>query len=475
MKHLITLVAALAILQVQAQTLNESSRQLIRDNAAFWAQPHLWSSLLTRGAGLELTHALDSVVSKDLASHTTQKIEVTYNSKGHTSTANQYDLDSITGALTLQTQFVFDYADDPAYATHMVLKGLNEQTQQLETTLEMNIQYDASNRIDSVVISLEDPLGLGGFGPYLSVQQVYDGDKLVQSRQWIYFAIFGSWIPASITDLQYDDQGRLIDRLVSVADLGSGSIVPDTRTIYEYNGQGLQSTVTDYQWVDPNWEATQRTLYTYYPNDVLAEELRQQYSTGEWFNNLRTVYPVENVSETLPVTSYLWDPVEGVWNVTDSTVSLLNPALPWSQVATPDELSLLSLLGGEVASPFDDENASSINEVRFFYADTITHVLAYSSKDIYYYSLIEGSSVDPVLPSYITVAPNPAQSEFSINLDSETAAGFRIFNATGTLVEQGQLHSGKNTINGSGWPSGIYYVQLRMADGHSYIAKQIME
>lgn len=475
MKHLFTIAVLLAALQLQAQTLNESARQLIIDNAIYWAQPQHWQSFSTRGSSLELTHALDSVVSKDLASHTTQKLEMTYNVKGHTSTAKQYDIDSLTGALTLQTQFTFEYADDPAYATHMVLEGLNEETQQFETTLEMDIQYDGSNRIDSVVISIEDPLGLGGFGPYLSVKQVYDGDKLVQTRQWIYFAIFGSWIPASITDLQYDGQGRLMDQLVSVADLGSGSIVPDTRTIFEYNAQGLQSTVTDYQWVDPNWEATQRTLYTYYPNDVLSEELRQQYTAGEWFNNLKTVYPVENVTEIMPVTSYIWDQVDGVWNVTDSTVSLLNQALPWSQVATPNELSLIALLGGEVTSPFDDGDASSIQEVRFFYADTLTHTLGYSSKDIYYYSLIEGSSVDPVLPSYISIAPNPAQNDFQIDLGTDIATTYAVFNATGSQVQQGSLRRGKNTINAVSWPSGLYYIQMRMADGQRFVHKQIIE
>ena len=475
MKHLSTLFAFFLVVQLHGQGMNPSAQQLIRENAAYWAKPQAWNQLLHDRAGVLFTHSLDSVVSKDALSFTTQKIELIYNDLGHTLKANQYSIDSVSPVIHLTSVITFDYDDLPDYPSHMLVEGLNLETHQFEPSLEMDFTYDASHRVDSVVISLEDPLGLGGFGPFLATKQVYDGDLLVQSRQWFYFSIFGLWVPSTFTDFQYDANDRLTDQLVSVADFSTGEILPSTRTTYDYNAEGLQDRVTEYTWVDPNWEPTQQTTYSYYSNNTLSGEIRYQYSGGTWVNNLWTVYPIEQITDVDPVSSYIWDPLSSSWNQIDSTVSLLNPALPWNQVATPKEISLITYLGGGADAAFLDEEGSSIEETRYFSTDTLTGNLKYDSKDIYYYSLIEGSAVEDVLPEYLTITPNPATNGFVIYMDRDTKATYRIYNATGSLITRGEMQPGENTIRTDAWPTGVYYVSMRLANGSMYVHKQMVE
>lgn len=477
MKHLFTLLACIAVLQLHAQTVNPTAQKLVNNFAHFWSDPSNWERLNQGRSGLNLTHKLDSVVTKNNVFATTLKNEMEYNSLGYTTKINQYGLDSATFLLRLEGVTTFDYAT-PGYPSHINSEGINAETNQLETQLEMDLEYDGSNRLDSVVISIEDPLFGGGFGPFLSIKQVYSGDVLVQTRQWLFIALLGGWIPASITDLQYDGEGRLTDQLSSSLDFETGEIVPSDRTIISYNEQGLKETETDYNWSDPVWEPTQRIIYTYHSNATISDELRQIYNTisQTWDDNVWTKYPIEDVTTEYPSSAYFWDAAAATWYVTDSTVNLLNPALKWGQVAVPSQLSVLSLLGGETTVDFFGEpDASVINESRYFLSDSLSLDLHFESEDFYYYSLFEGSGVNPVLPDFISISPNPAQDQFIINLDTDANANYAIYSNTGVAEVKGNIHSGSNSIQTTKLAPGIHYVLITMPDGKVYVHKQMVQ
>lgn len=477
MKHLFSLIAVFITLNVTGQTNFQSAQALVKDFARFWSDPSNLDRLNNNRAGLVLTHKLDSVVTKNNVFATTFKTEMEYNSLGYTTKINQYGIDSITSLLRLEGITTFEY-QTPGYPSHILSQGLNTETQQLEPQLEMDIEYDGSNRLDSVVISIDDPLFGGGFGPFIGMKQVYSGDLLIQTRQWLFIALLGGWIPASITDFQYDANDRLTDQLSSSIDFGTGEIVPSDRTTYTYTSQGLKETETQYVWSDPVWEPTQRFNYEYHANGTLSEEKRQIYNTTSqnWDDNVWTLYPIENVTEEYPSSSYYWDPVTSAWYVTDSTINLLNPALKWEQIAVPSQLGLLALLGGETdVNFFGDANASSIDESRYFISDSLSQDLHFESLDFYYYSLFEGSHINTVLPENITVSPNPASNYFTIDFDQQTKATYNVVNIAGVTVVKGDLLQGKNTIQTSGWTPGIYYITMQLEDGTMYVHKQSVQ
>lgn len=478
MKHLFSFLALFIALQLTGQTDYQATQKWVKDFVKTWSDPQYVQKFNTSGAGLLITHTLDSVVTKDASSAVTQKLEMEYNTQGYTTKMKQYGPDDITSIIRLQSVTTFEY-QTPGYASHITIDTVNTSTQEFEKQLEMEIEYDDANRVDSLVISIEDLLFGGGFGPYLAIKQVYSGDLLVQTRQWINIPFFGGWVPISVVDFQYDANDLLTDQLTSSLDFNTGFFVPSDRTTYTYNAQGLQDVVTEYLWVDPAWEPSQRFTYSYYPNGTIHNEIREIYSTesGTWANNVWTTYPVGNVTNQYPVTSYIWDPISVTWNETDSTINLLNPALPWSQVAAPTQLSLLSVLGGGAtgAGFIDDPDGSSINEIRYFLVDTLTGNFYFDSKDIYYYSLIGGAAVQSVLPDYLSVAPNPAQDQFMINLDLDAKATYTIYSNTGVAIAKGDMLEGNNTIQTASWLPGLYYVLITLQDGSVYVHKQMVE
>jgi len=233
MKYLFSLLALFVAVQINGQTDYQSAQKLVRDAARYWTNPQNIDQLNTRGA---ITHALDSIVSRNGANVVTARSEMEYNAEGLTTTMRQYAVDSLTGSLQLDAIITFSYQSGSL--SNLLFEEFNPETQMFEAFIEMDLAYDGSNRLDSAVISLEDPLFGGGFGPFLSMKQVYSGDLLVQTRQWIFVALLGGWVPASVTDLQYDDNDHLVDQLTSTINLGTGGIEPSDRTTYTYNTKG---------------------------------------------------------------------------------------------------------------------------------------------------------------------------------------------------------------------------------------------
>ena len=477
MKHLYCLLILFITLNLTGQTNYQSAQTLVKNFALFWSDPSNWDQLNDSRSGLVVTHKLDSVVTKNNVFATTLKTEMEYNSLGYTTNINQYGLDPVTFLLRLEGIITFEY-QTPGYPSPILSQGLNEDTQQLEPQLEMDLIYDGSNRLDSAVISLEDPLFGGGFGPFIATKQVYSGDLLVQTRQWLFVALLGGWVPGSTTDFDYDNEDRLIEQVTSALDFGTGEILPSDRISYEYNAQGLLETETQYQWSDPVWEPTQRFNTTYHSNGTLSEEKRQIYNitSQTWDDNVWTIYPIENVTEVFPSSSYYWDIATAKWYVTDSTVNLLNPALKWGQVAVPSQLAVLSLLGAETPENFfGDPDGSSIDESRYFISDSLSLDLHFESQDMYYYSLFDGSHINTVLPESIAVSPNPSGDYFTIDFDQQTKATYAVVNITGVTVVKGDLLQGKNIIQTSGWTPGIYYITIQLEDGTMYVHKQSVQ
>lgn len=473
MKYTFTLLSLFVALQLFGQTDFTRYEKLIRDIATYGANPQFFSLENNARAGSVLTHNLDSVVTRDAASNIEYKQIIFYNKNGTTKTIDEYIVDSATTELRLQSIYTFTYAG-LASPNNLLVESYNEDTQAFEETIGITLSYDGNERVDSVIVTLPDPLS-GDFGPLLGLKYVYVGDLLVQARQWYYISLFGSWFPASFVDFQYDGQDRLVDQITSILDFDILDLVLDSRTTYSYNAEGLTDTINRYNYDDPSWLQYDRDVLTYHNNGTMASDLLQGFNGSQFVNNTLISYPVENVVDQYPTSTYLWNLLNNTWEVYDSTNNLLNPGLEWSQVAAPRELSVLSVLGSLDESVAFFSDGPVTDEIHYFQVDTMTLLLEADGKDYYYYSLRDGSGVSDVLPEYIAVTPNPAQEQFIISLDQNIKAEYVVYAVNGIEKVRGLANQGTNYILTSSWLKGMYYVLITLEDGSTFAHKQLIQ
>ncbi len=472
MKYTFTLLSLLVALQFSAQVDMTAYENLFKEISITAATPPQFDTDRPARSGLELTHNLDSIVQEYGLSESTGKQVMEYNANGTTHRIEQYGLDSNTLEIQLQGIYTFGY-EGSSLPSNLFVEAWNNDTQQFEETIGMEIWYTGAQRIDTVLVSFPDPLS-GEFGPLLGLKYQYNGDLLVQSKQWFYLAFLGEWIPASFTDFQYDAQDRLIDQQTTLVDFGTGEFIPDTRTTYDYNVNDARDTIERFLWVDPSWEATDRDVIEYHPNVTVKNNFHQLFDGSGYVNNTWTNNPLENLDDEIIVLISDWILPDNLWKLMDSSNHILNPSLQWSQVAAPRELSVLSLLGDvDGTIPFLEDGPVR-TESHYFVADSTTKDLAPFGDDYYYYSLRDGSGVSEVLPEYLSINPNPAVDHFTILIDQDIKAEYVVYASNGMEKIRGIAHQGSNSIRTSSWPQGMYYVIITLEDGSTFAHKQLI-
>lgn len=463
MRYFIVLTTALLSFQLNAQTsmeqLKEISKRLTIETSA---NPFNPANLVA-----PITHKLDSVITHDPNDVVLVKLEMEYNAEGQTTVMRQYEKDSLSTNLILTSVTTLEYDNGPN-PTHVVIDALNPETQQLETQLEYVVYYDASDRVDSLVLSLADPIS-GEFGELIAIKNIYNGDLLDLSRQW--FNLSGFWIPFSQSDYIYN-QGLLVEVLTSFLNFETFEMELASRTTITYDANDRRESVTFYYWEDPNWVAENQTLYEYYANGTLKNETTQIFLFGGWVNETMTQYHQDVVNDEFDATYFYW--TNDAWQKSDSVHHILNPSLPWENVAAPTELSILQDVDLFTTS-FLDLNESSIVESQFFTYDSISTDLVFAYRDTYYYSLLGSSRVETVLPEYLKVSPNPASTDVVIDLDAETSGIYTVTSVSGQRITRGTLDHGKTVIHTANWMGGIYMIMFELADGSTYVHKQVIE
>lgn len=473
MKYLLTSLTIFLSLHVFGQTDFRPAEQIVKKVARIGSDSHIWNNLAGTRSGFAITHKLDCVVSRDVDGNLFQRIEMEYNAELHTSRLIQYGLNTETFNFELQSVISMSYEGE-AFPSHLVIETIDSLTQQLVTLMEIDVYYDGMHRPDSMVIWIDDPF-TGIFGPIIATKQVYSGDLLVQTRQWFYISLFGFWALASETSFLYDGLDRLIEQTTSIVDLFTMEVIPDMRSTYSYLANDKPETITNYFWTGDTWMPTDRVNHVYFPNETLKDEVTQLNEGGNWVNNAWTQYHLEFVGDQIPVTNYFWDTNIENWVKSDSTISLLNPVLPWENVAAPRELSILDaldLFGSGFIFIFVE--GSSILEAEYYLYDPAFQAFFFSGNDLYYYSLIGSAQVNPVLPDFLTVSPNPARERFEIKFDLDSRAVYSAYAMSGELVGQGPITKGQNTIHTTEWIPGIYCIRIDIENGSQYLHKQVI-
>ena len=470
MKHFFTLMSLFLSISLFGQADFTKYQQLANEFAEYGATPKIFTLDQSR-AGVELTHNLDSIVSK-FGSFVYGKLDMQYNDNGTTNRIDEYGLDSTGADFRLRSIYTFTYGGIEL-PNNLLVEEWNDDSQQFEESIGITLSYDGMERVDSVVVSLEDPF-TGVVGPLIALKYIYNGDHLVQSNQWLNVSFLGGWIPGSISYFDYD-QDNLVLQETFVLDFLTMSIIPSSRTFYSYNGAGLTDTINTFLYDDPNWLPEQRTAIDYYGNDAIANEFNFLHDGSDFVNNTWTNYPIEDVNDEYITNIHQWDAMQGLWALVDSTYNLLNPSLTWDEVAAPTELGVLAVLGGVNPNVPFLSMGSVTDQIHYNVSDTIISPVTPAGMDFYYYSLRDGSAVSPVLPEYISVTPNPAQEQFTITIDQNTKADYVIFAANGVEKTRGVAQQGTNYVQTASWPQGMYYIIMTTADGTTFAHKQLVQ
>lgn len=460
MKSLITLTIALLSIQLTAQSgferILELSQSLNRGINEFDPSPR----------SSAFTHKLDSILTLDFNDDVVYKVEMEYNAEGQTTLVRQYEKDSLTGEIILISVITLEY-DNSSLPTFMAIDALDEETQQLTRIVEYELFYDGSDRLDSLVLSTEDPIS-GEFGQTLAFKNVFVGDLLELSRQWYNL---GFWIPFSETDYIYDQNDRLVEEIHLFLNFSTFQLENLSRSVYTYDGNGNRESVTTYLWQDPDWIADSRTLFEYHANGTIESDITQVYIGDTWVNEYWNVYHQDEIDDVYDVTSYAW--INDVWVETDSIHYVMNPSLPWENVAAPRELTVIQQFG-LFATYFLSVSESSFVETELYSYSSFAGWL-YRGRDLYFYSLFDPSGIETVLPSGLMISPNPTSADMIVQLENDVRGKYVVTSTTGQLISAGNLVQGSNIVNTTSLPSGMYMVLIELQDGTKYIHKQIIE
>lgn len=461
MKNIILLAFSMLTFQLSAQTGFERaldlSKKITKEISTNRFNPENLLSVKT--------HKLDSILVLTAEDITTVKIEMDYNAEGNTTVMRQYEKDSFSTALILTNVLNLEY--DNGLPVHIAIDGLNEENV-LERQAEYDVFYDGSGRVDSLVISVADPIS-GVFSELVAVKYVYDGDLLDLTRQWYNLGI---WIPFAGSDYIYNNDDLLIEVINQVLNFETFQMENSSRTTYTYTGNGLVEASTTYYWEDPNWIPESQILYEYYANGTLKSEITQIYFNGEWVNDTWTLYHQDVVNDEFDATAYIW--VNDAWVASDSVHHILNPLLPWENVASPASLSFLPELGA-VAEGFLGFSESSIVESRLFSFNSITGEFDLTERDVYFYSLFDPTRVETVMPDYLNVSPNPASSDLIIHLDGDRNGAYTVTSLSGQRITRGNAGNGATVVKTGDWVPGIYMILFEFQDGTQYVHKQVIE
>ncbi len=470
MKHLLLSLLMMGALQLSAQHDFQKAQQILDRFGHIGAGSA--SLFQTRGAGQPFTHALDSIRNITASGTLNGRLEMEYNAEGRTRLIRQYALDSLTGIVRLEgiTRFVYGAGSKPV---HIDLETRDSLTQEMVLTVAIDLEYDGQGRLDSMVISVEDPF-VGGITPTLATGIIYIGNLQVLSRQWIYISFFGAWIQASETAYFYNGQGRVIEEISYAVDFVSGDLLPSSRTTTAYTSEGYPEVVTIYVHTGADWAAQTRTLSAYYSNGTLEQQTEQTHNGITWNNSLRSDFHNAVVDDEFTRTDLAWDEGIGVWNKTDSVRTTLDSSLPVDQISLPLELSVLSNLGIGVEE-FIPSFASAIDETYYFVFDNGAGAFIPAGKDTYHYTLLDPSGIEHTLPGYLTVSPNPAVGSFIIESSQDLTGNYSIYTLDGQIVAHGTLYQRATHIQASGWIPGVYAVVIRLQNGQAFVHKQMIQ
>jgi len=288
------------------------------------------------------------------------------------------------------------------------------------------------------------------------------------------------------------------------------------------NQNSLDSLTLSYSW-NNQWNLNSRTHYTYNSNNDITLSLREVKNGNNWVNNGKTEWTYDTNYNLLKASNFIWDSQNNVyinsyihksgydsqnnriydvdasydisnssWNYYDSTIYTYSANADldssfdysWNGTSGSWELESKSLMTydnnyalSDLILPmamFDDDDLMYFNHM-------LTKMEGYGNSngpwelafvyDIYYSDFV-ATSIDQAESNSISIAPNPAQDYFMVNMEGQQLIDINIYDATGRLVKTQETTS-DSKINIRDLKSGIYFLQIIDAKKQVYSSKLI--
>ncbi len=91
------------------------------------------------------------------------------------------------------------------------------------------------------------------------------------------------------------------------------------------------------------------------------------------------------------------------------------------------------------------------------------------------YSEIRTVNIDNNASSTVSVWPNPTKDVIHVQTNGEGYSIARIYNLSGALIGESKIQAGVSTVNVSNLSFGMYIINIKTADGHSFNKKFIKQ
>ena len=309
--------------------------------------------------------------------------------------------------------------------------------------------------------------------------------------------LLGQWVDSSKTLYDYDTMGRLFTETTYE---WTGSVWANWRlTTSTYDANVLSQAITQ-SWSGSSWENSSRTTYTYHNNDSTASAAFSIWLFGTWINLLQIVFSINSDGLLSELKIQYWDFVSGWANLTrlvltyDNNLRLIEGrqqdwdgnTSSWVNysriISTYDSRNLLTLDIRElwnagnwiVDARYEYLYDSFANRTDIIFQLWSSGNWINETRELYTYVLVTSiDETDQTPKDYFLDQnyPNPFNPRTIIKFSLPTS-GFttiKIYNSLGEEVavlfdEESSVGVYKTEWNAAGFPSGIYFYQLRTTE-----------
>ena len=353
--------------------------------------------------------------------------------------------------------------------------------------------YDINGYYDSILIKSD----LGGpYGNYLLELYYYKKDGTLDSmenKRWN--SLTSSW-EHNWKDTYTYNTDKTLHQTVEKAwyDTAWENL---TRLTYSYNSAGKILTILNEQGVEEGWANSSLTTTTYDSKNLPVDSLYQNWGLSGWTNFIHFTSIYDGLGNLLSRTEQQWYEEASVWyNQSRDNYAYTNCTLPLNLITftaerddnfvslnwkTTNEINMASFdvqrsLNGttffHIGNVAAKSNGSLVNyydfrdDIEKITADKVYYRLQMTDEDgSYSYSKIIPLNLNNYAAK-LKVYPNPVNDRLQVlfNIQNSTKVNVRITDAAGKIVYNDEMittpYDNSITINVSGLPKGIYYLQL---------------
>jgi hypothetical protein len=285
------------------------------------------------------------------------------------------------------------------------------------------------------------------------------------------------WVPQFLVEMEYNDQGLLIQSTETRAD--SGFPLP-SRQVYSYNEQGEWSQILVYEFQDDEWLLTQKQSdFTWFDFDQEKPYFYSTYNAGEeddeWIAFSRFTYDYNLLGDRTLLQYEYYDEEEEDWRISNREITLYNDH-GFLISYTRDEGDSLSInFGFRSTYVWNDDNSPSEQIVEWFdeweddqWVNWYRILYGYNQDDDDGDDGDDGISVNVPVENnrFVYLYPNPASNQVHLKMNDEWQdAVVRIYNSAGNLMLIHNGMSGKNvTLDIATLPEGLYLVNISLGN-----------